>query len=237
MTRKKITTRTKIAGAAVAVLAVAATASTVGIRAVKDPAPPPPVLATIGDSVAFRAGQFLPGENDAVGGTNVCDTALETNPVDGSPIPLPYANKLLIHVGGHTWANYDAATAQACLEYIVSRYGGTQVYIATSPLPGTDSVGLTTAAIYCGNGTTATNVLDENGIPHGDIINNADYELRQRIANFNTYKLSHSWPSNVHIVRWDGTVIEHNTWPDCIHQTDAGAQKTADIAEAAGFHA
>lgn len=220
------------AGAAAVVIAGAAYATGLGVRGVKDPPPPPPPPpppAVIGDSVAFRAGEFMPGvDNEAVGGTTVCDTANETY----SAMPLAY--DLLIHVGGHSWGNYDEATAEACLDYIISRYGGTQVWIATAPVPG---VTPPTGAIYCGDGAAAALVLSASGIPYNAaaVIGNPDYELRQRLADFNAYKLAHHWPTNVHVVRWDGGSVEHNGPPDCIHQTDAGAQRTADLAAAAGF--
>lgn len=216
--------RRKIAVAVAAALAACGGFAALATSGLTQQKPPPPVRASAGDSLAYQIGTNLPGNNVAVGGTTVCDTATETNPVDGSYMPLPYADRLFLHLGGHSWGNYDAATAQACFDYILSRYGGTQIFVITTP----DAVN-----IYCGDPAVTDLVLTTYGIPHNSVAlyTNPDYELRQRLVDFDVFVRSHSAP-NLHIV--DGDNIEVNPPPDCTHYPDDGREGAVRVLQA-GF--
>lgn len=201
--------------------ALVGVAACVPIVPAPTPAPPvasgPPVASkvVVGDSVASLFADAYPGaENDAVGGTTACDTAAHL-PAAGS--------KVLVHVGGHSWGNYDAATWRACVLRIIDNYAGKQVFVATAPLPG---------AIYCAD-PVAVALAEAYGNPHTS--GNLDYELRQRLEDANAWKLNvlPSLRPGVHIVDWRGD--EHQPYPDCIHLTPHGADQAVAQAQAAGF--
>ena len=119
------------------------------------PAPAPDAIS-LGDSVGWQIGALLPGENYAVGGSTVCDTAADLPPVE---------RKVFIHAAGHSWGQYDAATAQACLLHIIDHYHDKQVYVATTPQP---------MAIFCLWG---------------------DYEADTRLKDFDAWKRTITRPN------------------------------------------
>ncbi len=177
--------------------------------------PPPPPTVVLGDSVAAQVGGALPNaENDAVGGTTACDTA--------SSLPSSSPQKVLLHVGGHSWGYYDAAAWQACTLRIIDTYlqRGSKVFVATAPTP---------MAIACGNKQLAEAAF---GFP---IYGDADYELRQRIEDANTWKLNtlRVLRPQVRLVDWRG--FEHYGWPDCTHFTDYGISQAVNASQAAGL--
>lgn len=181
--------------------------------------PPPPTApaVAVGDSVAYLIGTGLPVENDAVGGTTGCDTAFGQ---------LPAASKVMLHSGGHSWARYGEAAWRSCVLAIIDHYGADRVWVATPPVP---------AAIYCADPAYATAVLDQAGIPHGDLFANPDYELRQRLDDARTWELD-SLPSfrpGVHVVDMLG--VEHNGCPDGVHLDDAGIADAVARLHGAGF--
>lgn len=197
-----------------ALSALIAAVALAGCVPIKEPAPVgPPNKIVLGDSEAALVGDALPdAENDAVGGTTACDTARNLPPV---------AAKVLLHVAGHSWGQYDAATWQACTLRIVDHYlaQGKQVFVATAPTP---------LAIYCGD----PSMLAVVGIAFsGD----PDYELRQRIEDANAWKMDvlPSLRPQVRIVDWRG--FEHQGWPDCAHFTEHGVQQAVAATQAAGF--
>jgi hypothetical protein len=177
-------------------------------------APPPPAgpsRLTVGDSDAYLVAQDLPTENAAVGGSTACNTNL----------PDEHVDHVLVHVGGHSWANYDAATWDACTTAIVNFYRarGAQVFLALTP---------SSIDLYCGDPAQTTSVLDAAGIPHGDLYANPAYELRQRLLDANAWKLNQP---GVTLVDWRSLGLGS----DCTHFTPTSAQQAADLTTQRGF--
>lgn len=200
-------------------LALATIAACVPLPPPPPPPPPPPAAdkAVIGDSEASLVADAMPSAaNDAVGGTTACDTA--------SDLPAVGA-KVLIHNGGHSWGQYDAATWQRCTLTMIDHYLalGKQVFVATAPTP---------MAIYCADPFDVA-LAEAAGNPHtsGDL----GYELRQRLEDANAWKLGQlpGLRPQVKLVDWRG--LAHYGAPDCTHFTPEGAQQAAAIAQQRGF--